>query len=1287
MLENEDFRRVFMAMPMPSLLLRADSPVFTIIDVNEAYLQATGSKASDLLYKGVFEAFPDNPDLEDANGVSNLRTSLDLVVRTGSDHKMPIQRYDIPIRGKNEFELRYWLPHNVPVLDKVGKTYCIIHSVADVTAEIVNQDKNIIAERDLHKAKDLLLQAEDITHIGSWELDLSNNELYWSEGVFRICGYEPGEIQVDFTTGLGVIHPDDQEMAVQAMQRTIEQGNPYEIIKRFVRKDGSIRIINSRGKIILNEKGEKVKLVGVFQDITDDLEKDKALSDSKFELERSNERYEYVLKATFDAVWDWNIASGNLYRSKNFELIFGHRFNEYETDLSSWYQFIHPEDQDRVLKSLQHCLDEDANHWEAEYRYQRSDRRYAYVHDRGIIIRDQHGKASRMVGAMHDVSLQKKQEAESHFALKLNAIFSADDSLEICLSKVNQALCDYANIPVVESWVTSFDQKELLLMSQDAIRTELKGRSSILKFSVGQGLPGAVFKEQKEIYIPDIIQSDLFVRKEFAKQNHLISARGIPVFFKNGIVAVFICYYDSQMYEDVSWYLTPNLLTHLGVEVQRKKTETELRHFFDLSPDLLSVSGTDGYFKKVNRAFTKLLGYSEQEILSIPILDLIDPDDQDMVQSFFSQRQEGKVQYFEARCVTKDGKHNWLAWTMLSVPGEGLVYGIAKDIDQKRKDEEALRRYNAQITNILETISEGFFTIDADWNVQYWNRMAEQMLGVKREDMLGHSLWEKFAPAQKTASFINYKKTLEERVAVHFEDYFEPTGQWFEAHSYPAENGMATVFFREITERKKAQRALEDAYQEKHMILESIGDGFFAVDKEWKVHYWNQSAERILGLSRTEVLGKHIYSIYPEQQYATFYTNCVIAERDQVTMHFEEYVEPLSIWIDVSVYPSPSGLLVYFRDVTERKEIQKQFESVVNNMPGITYRCLLDDKWSMLFISNGVEAITGYPAADFVIHKKRIFSSIIHPDDLNATFNITEALSKGEVFSIQYRIICADGAVKWVEDKGRGVYNNSHQLMYIDGVIMDVTEQKQYQETLLRLNEELNKRAHDLAISNAELEQFAYVASHDLQEPLRMITGFLSQLEKKYKHELDDTARQYIGFATDGAKRMRTVILDLLEYSRVGSADYEKELVNIHQVIAEILEMNRNDLIRREARVFFDGMPLIKAARTPISQLFQNLITNALKYQSPDQRPEIKITATEYPLYWQFAVADNGIGIEKEYFEKIFVIFQRLHHRNEYSGTGIGLSICKKIVEMHNGKIWVESLPGRGSTFFFTIEK
>lgn len=238
-----------MAMPMPSLLLRADSPVFTIIDVNEAYLQATGSKASDLLYKGVFEAFPDNPDLEDANGVSNLRTSLDLVVRTGSDHKMPIQRYDIPIRGKNEFELRYWLPHNVPVLDKVGKTYCIIHSVADVTAEIVNQDKNIIAERDLHKAKDLLLQAEDITHIGSWELDLSNNELYWSEGVFRICGYEPGEIQVDFTTGLGVIHPDDQEMAVQAMQRTIEQGNPYEIIKRFVRKDGSIRIINSRGKI------------------------------------------------------------------------------------------------------------------------------------------------------------------------------------------------------------------------------------------------------------------------------------------------------------------------------------------------------------------------------------------------------------------------------------------------------------------------------------------------------------------------------------------------------------------------------------------------------------------------------------------------------------------------------------------------------------------------------------------------------------------------------------------------------------------------------------------------------------------------------------------------------------------------------------------------------------------------------------------------------------------------------------------------------------------------------
>jgi two-component system sensor histidine kinase/response regulator len=248
-------------------------------------------------------------------------------------------------------------------------------------------------------------------------------------------------------------------------------------------------------------------------------------------------------------------------------------------------------------------------------------------------------------------------------------------------------------------------------------------------------------------------------------------------------------------------------------------------------------------------------------------------------------------------------------------------------------------------------------------------------------------------------------------------------------------------------------------------------------------------------------------------------------------------------------------------------------------------------------------------------------------------------------------------------------------------------ERKQHAEVLERLNQSLRQQAKDLAFSNAELEQFAYAASHDLQEPLRTVTSFLNLLEKKYNTLLDNKGKQYIHFAVDGAQRMRQIILDLLEFSRAGRTEDKREKVDLNELISEITGLYGQQIAEQQAKITFNNLPALQTFKAPIRQVFQNLIANGLKYQKAGEIPVIHITCNELEKYWQFSVQDNGIGINSENFDQIFIIFKRLHDRESYTGTGVGLALTKKIIEYLGGQIWVESEEGKGSCFSFTVLK
>ncbi len=313
-----------------------------------------------------------------------------------------------------------------------------------------------------------------------------------------------------------------------------------------------------------------------------------------------------------------------------------------------------------------------------------------------------------------------------------------------------------------------------------------------------------------------------------------------------------------------------------------------------------------------------------------------------------------------------------------------------------------------------------------------------------------------------------------------------------------------------------------------------------------------------------------------------------------------------------------------------------------------------------------------------ITHK--LFLSFLHRDDRQMVEKaIAECIQKGEKYDIEYRVIRPDGSIRWIYSKGHGIFDEHGKCLRMTGVTLDITESKQKIELLEHLNNELKR-------SNDELEQFAYIVSHDLREPLRAISGFMGLLKEKYKNHLDAKANEYINYATQGVIRMDELLACLLDYSRVSTRAQVLTQVSAKESLNAAIANLHRSIAESNAAVTFDELPTVKADGRQLTQLFQNLIQNAIKFKS-DEKPQIRIGCRKQDNKWLFWVKDNGIGMDKQHFDRIFNIFHRLDRSGKYSGSGIGLSICKKIVERHGGHIWVESERGKGSTFYFIIRQ
>jgi PAS domain S-box-containing protein len=504
---------------------------------------------------------------------------------------------------------------------------------------------------------------------------------------------------------------------------------------------------------------------------------------------------------------------------------------------------------------------------------------------------------------------------------------------------------------------------------------------------------------------------------------------------------------------------------------------------------------------------------------------------------------------------------------------------------------------------------------------------------------------------------------------------------------------------RDVGVRKKAEEHLAQMEARYRGLLEAAPDAMVVVNQTGEIVILNLQAEKQFGYRRDELLGLPVKNIIPEGFAERLIADGTRTAAEALAQQIGTGLELIGRRKDGSEFPielmlSPlensDGILVTaaIRDVTARQADQDALRAseewhrmAVEVMELGTW--VWDLRSHQITWSDQFRTMFGLTSESVLTYEAMI--QTVHADDRqDLEVSIRRSLETGDSYDVEHRVIWPDGSEHWIASRGRVRCNAEGVAEGMQGTILDVTERKAGRDSI-RERPGLDRTAAELMRSNADLQQFAYVAAHDLQEPLRMVSSYTQLLAKRYTGRLDTDADEFIALAVDGAQRMQLLISDLLTYCQVGTAGHAFSETSASDALALALQNLRGAIEDSGASVTQDRLPMLVADRAQLVQLFQNLVGNALKYRGTEP-PRVHVSAKRNRAReWVFSVRDNGLGIEPKYFKKIFLMFQRLHGREEFSGTGIGLSLCKKIVERHGGRIWVKSAAVGGSTFYIAL--
>ena len=611
---------------------------------------------------------------------------------------------------------------------------------------------------------------------------------------------------------------------------------------------------------------------------------------------------------------------------------------------------------------------------------------------------------------------------------------------------------------------------------------------------------------------------------------------------------------------------------------------------------------------------------------------------------------------------------------------------------------------------LLEAAPDAMVVVNEASEIVLLNRHAETKFGYSRDELIGQNVQNIIPYGFAERLISDGTRTAAEALAQQIGTGFELTGHRKDGTEFPMEMMLSPLqssggiliiaAIRNITGRKDAERHLVQMESRYRSLLEAAPDAMVVVDAGGEIVLLNHQAERQFGYSRDELIGQSVRNIIPEGFAERLLADGTRTAAEALVQQIGTGLELIGLRKDGSAFPielmlspleSPEGILVTaaIRDITLRRESVEALRSSVALFQGFIEPApdamvIADRDGSIVLVNAAMERLFGYhrdeligkeievlmPARYREIHLKHMQYFVANPRP--------RSMGEGrQLFGLR------KDASEFPMELNLSPLETASGL-HIASAIRDVSARKMMEEAA-KQKVTLERKADELTRANDELKLFAFVAAHDLQEPARMVASYTQLLARRYAGRLDADADEFIAYAVEGAQRMQSLIRDLLAYCRVETAGEAFRETSSEAALELAVLHLQNAIGDAGAVISHDKLPTVVADPTQLLQLFQNLIGNAIKYHGSDP-PKVHISARlSYALKWIFSVQDNGIGIEAKFYDKIFGMFQRLHGREDFSGTGIGLTICKKIIERHGGRIWLESEAGKGTTFYFTI--
>ena len=1183
------------------------------------------------------------------------------------------------------------------IRDENNKVVRIIGALKDIT----ERKETELAIRKSHERFELIGKA---ANDAIWEWDFITNKGWANATHQQLFGLTLEDLVPERAEWIGRLHPKESEKILQSFEETVKAKRDifYAEYQLKIEDKGWISV-SDRTYIEYNATGDVVRKIGSMSDIT----------------QRKQEEQQYKLMSsvvtnTSDAVLITEAEPFDqpgpkiIYVNDAFTKMTGYTAEEVIGKTPRILQG--PKSDRRELARLRKALE----NWESceitTINYKKNGEEF-WINFSVSPVADEKGWFTHWMAIERDVTLRKNEELQNELIADISTVFNEPIQLYETFDKTLRHITAFGGFCFAEAWLTGRDRNIIHKVSThattDNMKLFLEETNGIDTSIEGEGLAGIVAQTKEIIIWGDLANQKRLRRRESALKYGLKTVMGLPMLHNNEVIGVLVFGLEFEVLNTAKYLTLFNALTtYLAPEIKRKQVEQELNQLFNFAPDIIVIVGLDGYFKRINPAACKMLGYTQEELCSIPYMNFVHPDDKNITDDEIEIVLENNhTFYFENRYITKSGKIKWLTWNATYSKEENNIYAVAKDITEKKELEDLLQKAN-------DLARIGGWEVDLQNNTVFWSGITKEI----------HEVASDYVPDLKTGITFYKKGKHRKGISNYIKQAYKNGTSWddeFQIITAKGNERWVRVIgevekvngsynrvygsFQDIDERKKAESKLIENENYLRTILDNEPECVKVLNRKGELLSMNPAGlamieadneQQVLGQRMTDLVNKNYQIGFNRLSKEVFKGN-------SGTFEFEiTGLKGSQRWLETHAVPLKDAtgkivnLLGVTRDITERKKAYEVIRSTEERRKLIMNAALdaiicIDDKGMITFWNPQAEHIFGWRESEVI---GKLLSSIIIPETyrilhdkgmknylktghgpaLNVLLQLRAKRHNGEEFPIELTVLP-------LQQDGE---------QFFCAFIRDITERKTYETRLIVLNESLEKQKAALVVSNHELEQFAYIASHDLQEPLRMVTSFLTLLNKKYGANFDETATSYIDFAIDGAKRMRQLILDLLEYSRVGKSEEATESIDLNSLIAEIKILHRKQIEEMNASIIIeDTLPLVKSHKSPLLQLFQNLISNALKYSRKDVTPVVKISFTSLNDYWQFVIEDNGIGIDEEYFDKIFIIFQRLHNKDEYSGTGMGLAVTKKIVESLGGKIWLESIVDTGTKFYFTIPK